>query len=98
MGQTHREPQGVATTLLGGVVMGKGDYLLPVFFHANCTAALNMLADSNVREKVGVSNTNRFLFAYFRDENEEIKKQLKKCVNWRERRSRPSGGRVWEGG
>ena len=45
-------------------VMGKGDYLLPVFFHATCTAALNMLADSNVREKAGVSNTNRFLFAY----------------------------------
>ena len=44
-------------------VMGKGDALLPVFFPANCTAALNMLADSNVREK-GVSNTNRCLFTY----------------------------------
>ena len=31
-----------------------------------------------------------------RDENEEMKKQLKKCVNWRGRRSRASGGRVWE--
>ena len=34
----------------------------------------------------------------YRDENEEMKKQLKKCVNWRGRRSRASGGRVWEGG
>ena len=32
-----------------------------------------------------------------RDENEEMKKQLKNCVNWRGRRSRPSGGRVCEG-
>ena len=45
-------------------VMGKGDSLLPVFFPANCIAALDMLADSNVREKAGVSNSNRFLFAY----------------------------------
>ena len=45
-------------------VKGKGDALLPVFFPANCTAALNMLADSNVREKAGVSKTNRCLFAY----------------------------------
>ena len=45
-------------------VMGKGDALLPVFFPANCTAALNMLADSNVREKAGVSITNKFLFPY----------------------------------
>ena len=41
------------------LVMGKGDALLPVFFPANCTAGLYMLADSNVREKA-----NRFLFAY----------------------------------
>ncbi len=45
-------------------VMGKGDSLLPVFLPANCTAALDMLADSKVREKAGVSNTNRFLSAY----------------------------------
>ena len=37
-------------------------------------------------------------FSIHRDENEEMKKQLKKCVNWRGRRSRASGGRVWEGG
>ena len=33
-----------------------------------------------------------------RDENEEMKKQLKKCVNWRGRRSRPSGGGGGVGG
>ena len=44
--------------------MGKGDSLLPVFFPTNCTAALDRLADSNVREKAVVSNMNRYLFAY----------------------------------
>ena len=44
--------------------MGKGDSLLPVFFPPNCTAALDMLADSNIREKTGVSYMNRCLFAY----------------------------------
>ena len=38
-------------------VVGKGDALLSVFFPHNCTAALDMLADSNVREKaVGVQH------------------------------------------
>ena len=45
-------------------IVGKGDSLLPVFFPANCTAALNMLAGSNVCEKAGLSNTNRCIFTY----------------------------------
>ena len=35
--------------------------------------------------------------AAHRDENEERKKQLKKCVNWRGRQSRPRGGGVGGG-
>ena len=36
-------------------------------------------------------------FAELRDENEDRKKQLKKCVNWRGRRSRPRGEGVGGG-
>ena len=45
-------------------VMGKGDQRLPVFFPARCEAVLEMLADSAIRERVGVSMSNNFLFAY----------------------------------
>ena len=44
--------------------MGKGDQLLPVFFPARCEAVLEMLADSTVQQRVGVSMSNKFLFAY----------------------------------
>ena len=44
--------------------MGKGDQLLPVFFPARCEAVLEMLADSAVQQRVGVSTSNKFLFAY----------------------------------
>ena len=45
-------------------VMGKGDQLLHVFFPARCEAVLEMLADSAIRERVGVSTSNNFLFTY----------------------------------
>ncbi len=44
--------------------MGKGDQRLPFFFPVRCEAVLEMLADSAIRERVGVSMSNNFLFAY----------------------------------
>ena len=43
--------------------MGKGDQRL-VFFPARCEAVLEMLADSAIRERVGESTSNKFMFAY----------------------------------
>ena len=49
--------------------------------------------------RIAMSNSNQILgMITYRDENGEWKKQLKKCVNWRGRRSQPNGGRAWEGG
>ena len=44
--------------------MGKGDQLLPVFFPAKWEVALELSADSTVRQEAGISPLNPFLFAY----------------------------------